>query len=159
MCHVTQGIKYLVFFQAFLYISVIFPFFSFFFTLKYIRFAVLCQFLGYSKVIQLCTCIYSFSDSFPLQVIIQTMVPCAIQYILLYLFLVLNHQRKHQSLTKHYILKGTYIFKYQVQCQILASLVAQSERICLQCRRLGFPSLSLEDPLEKKMATHFSILA
>ena len=35
------------------------------------------------------------------------------------------------------------------------SLVAQRRRICLQCRR----SLGWEDPLEKEMATHSSILA
>ena len=34
-----------------------------------------------------------------------------------------------------------------------------SVKICLQCRRPGFRSLGLEDPLEKEMATHSSILA
>ena len=38
-----------------------------------------------------------------------------------------------------------------------ASLAAQWERICLQCRRPW--SLGWEDPLEKEMATHSSILA
>ena len=39
-----------------------------------------------------------------------------------------------------------------------ASLVAQMGRICLQHGRIGF-SLGWEDPLEKKMGTHSSILA
>ena len=32
-------------------------------------------------------------------------------------------------------------------------------RICVQCRRPGFDCLDQEDPLEKGMATHSSILA
>ena len=40
-----------------------------------------------------------------------------------------------------------------------ASLVVKWWRICLQCGRPGFYSLSQEDPLEKGMATHSSILA
>ena len=40
-----------------------------------------------------------------------------------------------------------------------ASLLAQQERICLQCWRCGVRSLGREDPLEKEMATHSSILA
>ena len=41
-------------------------------------------------------------------------------------------------------------------------LVARGQRICLQCkrcRRCGFESLGREDPLEKELATHSSILA
>ena len=43
-----------------------------------------------------------------------------------------------------------------------ASLVAQWQRICLQCkccRRCGIRSLAQEDALEEVMASHFSILA
>ena len=48
-----------------------------------------------------------------------------------------------------------------------ASLVAQQERICLQCRRPSrwvgkipwVQSLGQEDPLEEGMATHPSVLA
>ena len=35
---------------------------------------------------------------------------------------------------------------------------SDGKKICLQCRR-QIPSLGLEDPLEKGMATHSSILA
>ena len=37
--------------------------------------------------------------------------------------------------------------------------MAQWSRICLPCGRLEFQSLGREDPLEKEMATCFSILA
>ena len=40
-----------------------------------------------------------------------------------------------------------------------ASLAAQWERVCLQCRRPGFDPWIGEDPLQKEMATHSSILA
>ena len=40
-----------------------------------------------------------------------------------------------------------------------ASLVAQWERICLQCGRGRFNPWVREDPLEKEMATHSSIFA
>ena len=39
-----------------------------------------------------------------------------------------------------------------------ASLVAQWQRICLPMQETWFPSLGAEDPLEKKLATHSSIL-
>ena len=42
---------------------------------------------------------------------------------------------------------------------IRASLVAQLERICLPMQETQNQSLSREDPLEKGMATHSSILA
>ena len=40
-----------------------------------------------------------------------------------------------------------------------ASQVAQWQRICLPMQEMWIPSLSQEDPLEKEMATHSSILA
>ena len=40
-----------------------------------------------------------------------------------------------------------------------ASLVAQTVKICLQCRRPGFDPWVRKIPLEKEMATHSSILA
>ena len=40
-----------------------------------------------------------------------------------------------------------------------ASLVAQWERICLPMQEMWVPSLVREDPLEKEIATHSSILA
>ena len=40
-----------------------------------------------------------------------------------------------------------------------ASLLAQTERLCLQCRRPQVQTLYQKDVLEKGMATHFSILA
>ena len=39
-----------------------------------------------------------------------------------------------------------------------SSLVAQRKRICLKCREVRVQSLGGEDPLEKEMATHSSIL-
>ena len=48
--------------------------------------------------------------------------------------------------------------------RLWASLIAQLVKICLQCRNLlgvhetGVRFLGLEDPLEKEMATHSSIL-
>ena len=52
-----------------------------------------------------------------------------------------------------------------VNWAVQASLVAQRKRICLQCRRspavqeTRVQSLGREDPLEKEMATHSSVLA
>ena len=40
-----------------------------------------------------------------------------------------------------------------------ASQVAQWERICLPMQKIQVRSLGQKDPLEKEMATHFSILA
>ena len=40
-----------------------------------------------------------------------------------------------------------------------ASLVAQWYRICLPMQEMQVQSLGREDPLEKEMAIHFSILA
>ena len=40
-----------------------------------------------------------------------------------------------------------------------ASLVIQKERICLPVQEMWVRSLGQEDPLEKEMATHSSILA
>ena len=40
-----------------------------------------------------------------------------------------------------------------------ASLVAQQERICLPRHKMQVQSLHWDDPLEKEMATHCSILA
>ena len=45
---------------------------------------------------------------------------------------------------------STFLFK---------PLVAQQKRICLQCRRPGFNPWFRDDPLEKEMAAHCSILA
>ena len=39
-----------------------------------------------------------------------------------------------------------------------ASLVVEWQRICLPMQEMWFPSLGAEDPLEKKLATHSSIL-
>ena len=44
------------------------------------------------------------------------------------------------------------------KCHYRASLVTQWERICLTMQ-MWVQSLGQEDPLEKEMATHFSILA
>ena len=42
---------------------------------------------------------------------------------------------------------------------VWAFLVAQWLRICLPMQKMWAPSLGQEDPLEKEMATHTSILA
>ena len=42
---------------------------------------------------------------------------------------------------------------------VWASLLAQSERTCLPKQEMRVRSLGQEDPLEKDMETHFSILA
>ena len=51
--------------------------------------------------------------------------------------------------------KPVLAFSHQEQ----ASLVAQRERICLPMQEMWVPSLVREDPLEKEMAIHSSILA
>ena len=48
---------------------------------------------------------------------------------------------------------------YLTMLYIGASLVAQWERIQLQCRRHGFDPGGGEDPLEQEMGTHSSIPA
>ena len=42
---------------------------------------------------------------------------------------------------------------------VWSSLVAQTVKICLQCRRPGFDPWVGKIPFEKRMASHFSILA
>ena len=52
-------------------------------------------------------------------------------------------------------------FVFLVKCipNSRASLVAQWERICLSMQEMDIQSLGHEDPLQKEMATHTSILA
>ena len=46
----------------------------------------------------------------------------------------------------------------KVKAELISSLMAQWEIICLPFQETQFQSLGWEDPLEKRMATHSSVL-
>ena len=51
------------------------------------------------------------------------------------------------------------ILIYLTGCTLIASLVAQTVKSLPAMQETQAHSMGLEDPLEKEMATHFSILA
>ena len=57
------------------------------------------------------------------------------------------------------LIVNPYVFLINFYCSIVASLVTQWLRIQLPKQEMGAQSLGQEAPLEKKMATHSSILA
>ena len=74
--------------------------------------------------------------------------------------LLLNGVWEHRSTLRDKVLPGKINSTFgEASIKRLASLVAESKRICLPMQETWVQSLGREDSLEKKMATHSSIVA